>query len=1168
MSAQRFVGDVLNGLGEALEPLTQALSSPEELAALVGELGWSVDPAQLSAALLEQSFGPVPEALVAVDGAVAALAAAGDDLPAVLKATADLAATIARVAAGLRGLRAPTGAPPPFDDPGFWASLGNDLLGLLVVRYLERRRPRLLGALRLAGIATADIEGGNGGGQAAHVQPRIHWDRLVTLASDPKRLFTDVYGWGGNLADVELIAALADLCALFGLPVDIAPPPAELLDLYWTADAPFRREVAQVSASLYRTVQDVGTAVALVSVSLVAMPIPPRPHPSAAGPAGFTVAPVVVGRATQTATLSEGVVLKLGGGFEVPGALRVEVLPTDAGVALPAPGRLDARAALVAEPPSPWVLLGRAGSTRVELVKAHLEIVARGQPPDAEAEIAAVADAARLVIDFGDADGFLQKVLGAKPLQFDFGAGLGWSSRSGFRFIGQATLDVTIAVHMSIFGLIDVKTIRVVAGADPAAQRTTLTIALTGGLNVGPARAVVQEVGLRARLEARPDAGKEGNLGDADFGFAFKPPTGAGLSLDAVVVRGGGFILLDDEKGLYAGVLRLEIQGIFAVTAIGLISTKMPDGSRGFSLLVIVAAELPAIQLSFGFTLNGIGGLLGANRTMNVDALRAGVRTRILDSILFPPNPVENAPKIIADLQNVFPIAPGRFVIGLMVRVGWGTPTLIKLDLGILLEVPAPIRVALLGRLSLALPEEPAIVSLKMDVVGILDFDRLEASVDATIYDSRIAVFTLTGDMAARLNVGTAPTFALSAGGFNPRFAPPPDFPALNRMAIALATGDNPRLRLEAYFATTPATVQFGARLEVFFQADLPIIGRLTAAGHLSFDALMQALPPSFVIDIAGGLCLRHNGKAVLDIQLALTLSGPTPWHACGEASFEFLGKRRFPCDITVGENVELPPLSLGDPLGDVLTALRDPGNWSGHLPHGTEGALATIRSLDPGLGPVLHPFGSLGVAQNVVPLALEVSRYEGVELPAPARFEITGVRFGMSEVGTGDEERRHYAAGEYLTLSEDERLSRPAFEPLPSGRAAIGFDASGGAAAAPVRFGTAVPRPDDPYDTIVVDAASPPQASREPYTAQAAVLDALVVTSAAALAPVRTTGVEGLSGPRTGIAASDPRYRIARREDLRPLDSVYGSFCEAAEAMAATDDPNALQVVGAHEVA
>ena len=49
-----------------------------------------------------------------------------------------------------------------------------------------------------------------------------------------------------------------------------------------------------------------------------------------------------------------------------------------------------------------------------------------------------------------------------------------------------------------------------------------------------------------------------------------------------------------------------------------------------FSLLIIIFAEdFTPIPLGYGFTLNGIGGLLGVNRTVVVDVLRAGIKNQL-----------------------------------------------------------------------------------------------------------------------------------------------------------------------------------------------------------------------------------------------------------------------------------------------------------------------------------------------------------------------------------------------------------------------------------------------------------------------------------------------------------------------------------------------------------
>src|SRR6185436_3089306 len=117
-----------------------------------------------------------------------------------------------------------------------------------------------------------------------------------------------------------------------------------------------------------------------------------------------------------------------------------------------------------------------------------------------------------------------------------------------------------------------------------------------------------------------------------------------------------------------------------------LITTKMPDGSKGFSMLIIISAEFnPAFQLGYGFTLIGVGGLLGLNRTVLLQPLRDGVRTGAVNSIMFPQNVVQNAPRIISDLKAIFPPYEGKFLIGPMGKIGWGTPTLVSLSLGLII---------------------------------------------------------------------------------------------------------------------------------------------------------------------------------------------------------------------------------------------------------------------------------------------------------------------------------------------------------------------------------------------------------------------------------------------------------------------------------------------------
>lgn len=83
-----------------------------------------------------------------------------------------------------------------------------------------------------------------------------------------------------------------------------------------------------------------------------------------------------------------------------------------------------------------------------------------------------------------------------------------------------------------------------------------------------------------------------GNLGVADLALGFKPPSGIGLSVDAEgVLTGGGFLFHDEAQELYAGAMQLSLHEEITLKAFGLIATRMPDGSRGYSLIVFITAE-------------------------------------------------------------------------------------------------------------------------------------------------------------------------------------------------------------------------------------------------------------------------------------------------------------------------------------------------------------------------------------------------------------------------------------------------------------------------------------------------------------------------------------------------------------------------------------------------
>ena len=635
-------------------------------------------------------------------------------------------------------------------------------------------------------------------------------------------------------------------------------------------------------------------------------------------------------------------------------------------------------------------------------------------------------------------------------------------------------------------------------------------------------------------------------MGPLHISPAFVPPRGAGLVISAAVVTGGGYILNDPKNGRYAGILQLKIGDFVTVTAIGLVTTEMPDGSRGFSLLVIITAEFPPIQLGYGFTLSGLGGLLGLNRTMNVQALRDGARTGVLDSILFPVDPVARAAKVISDIEAVFPVAEARFVIGLMARIGWGSPRLITIDLGIIVEVPLPLRIALLGRIGVLAPNpDAAVVELHLDIIGIIDLGRGELSIDATLHDSRVAVFDIYGDMALRLSWGETSVFVVSVGGLNPRFERPPALPDLRRLTIALASGENPSVRLESYFAITSNSLQTGALISAQVELDAGFIGVFTADAYLGFDALITFVPFEFIVDVAGGVVIKRNGKPLIGADVLLTVYGPKPMRAVGYAEVHFLGTHRLPFDVTEGEGAVTAELPAVDPVGELLAALSRVESWSALQPRDTIGvSLRDVQSDDL----LAHPMGELALRQRIVPLDVTIERFGGSPLAGGPRSFALRYQIGTAPAITAAPMRDPWAPGDFFELTDDEKLSRPSFEQLPSGHSGI--------VAAGVAFGTARQGAEVEYETRVIDADQRPRQAAA-YRVPSAVQPVLASLDASHRAT-------GYGGPSLAVSVSPQRYRLADASSLSPVEAEHASWVEANAALAGRPG---LQIVGAHEV-
>ncbi len=770
-------------------------------------------------------------------------------------------------------------------------------------------------------------------------------------------------------------------------------------------------------------------------------------------------------------------------------------------------------------PAEPW----RLGEI-LEVKAAQLALRLRDREPMLEAALR-LRDAA-LVVPRPE-KGFFRNLIPAGGLRVDFDLGVVADSSPDLRLEGGSGLEATIPVRTST----------------PRLQGVHVYLALRTrreGQAEGPDATFEASAGFATKLGSfTATLDRFGViLPEAPHGLAAMPwlklPNAIGVGIDGDVVKGGGFILFDPDEGRYAGVLALTI-GRWSVTAFGLLT----DLDVGYSLLIVLSVEFdPFFKGPFGIELVGLGGLLGHNHGANVPALQAAMRTGAVRTILFPADPVVSAPRVLTTLATVFPVSPGSSLLGLGFKLTW-SGGLVSLVAAVIDESGPTPRVVVLASVEVVAPtRELPLLRLRMDAVGIIDSRRPSVEADGSMVESFIGPFAVTGDATFRFRGGDDGLFLLAAGGFHPSYTPPANanLPPQRRLMLSFPS-DNPRLRLELYVALTSNSIQLGARLEISARK-----GGFSAEALLAFDALVERRPFHLTVDIEGRAAIRYEGSTLASVGLDLHVDGPSPWHVKGRAKLSLLFfSVTIPVEYTSGGDSSEEELPTGDAAGALTAALSDPASWETTAPTGAA-ALVALRTALPAGELAAHPAGRLGVRQGALPLGVEVTHL-GRARVTPDRFDVDTVTVNG---GTGLEltdVRAPFAAGEFVDLSHDERLSRPAFERFVAGFSAGGDGTvAGPAVAADLTYEEIVIGPDGPVEErpprrpglagVLVHAAALGAAGSSPLrrgdAADAARRSPLVTLSAATRAVVDAATLRPVAFPAARPEATETELRQA----------------------------------------
>lgn len=1120
-SARGTFESLIDAVKALVAPLDAALSSASAFRTFMADMGWRTD----------QVIGPVSDLRPAIKALQEIDTEGGLSEGEVALALGKISEFFARVAS----VGAASGSlPSSINRSAFVAEFPTQLRDYLVTEYLFTHLPRIGAALQLLGVIRLRFLAGSGQ-RLGFVKREVAWSDLPNVLSGPAGVFRNAFAWDSAHFDgTAFLGAVGRFGKALGLEIDrgtVAPLEFAYLTRGAAPAAISARHDAVVAWQLVSGARGLSAFGAGLKFALV----PESP----AGKPGFAILPYVAADSGWSTALSEETTLSIAGSASFGGGIGLVVRPGQAprlesGILSNAPA-VAAELALslihASVTGEKAILLGSANSGRLETGALAVRGGARlraGSGTDLSAYVECEVSEAAIVITTGARDGFLAKLLGDR-VTIGFAGTLGLDSEYGLYFTGSSGLEIEIPAHIQL-GPIEIHSAAI--AIKPENQKIPIELTTTLGANFGFLTALVENVGIRAELSSPPNGGA---LGPFDFDIGPRPPNGIAVGVDAGVVRGFGYFYFDHEREEYGGALELTIAELFSVKAFGLVNTRMPNGEKGFSMVVIMTFEFPdpGIQVGLGFRLLGVGGIIGVERNLDLDELVQRMRSGALLRLLYPKSLEANVVvPLFDDLRAIFPIGTST-LLGPFFKLAYGTPTLVDIKIGVIFEIPG--NIAIIGVVSAVLPkEEGAVLRLTVSFVGVIEPGKKRIWFFAVLFDSRLVSFVLEGELGLLAQYGNDSALLLSAGGFHPRYDPPPlPFPTPARLALEILNKDNAKIRAEAYFAIWSGGVMFGVRAELYFG-----YSEFKLTGDVHWDCLIRFNPFSFDVDIGASLSAEVFGVGCFSVHIGLHLEGPKKYRANGRIKIAI----RFAPDIHKRLDKEwgsdaggqLPSIQIFDL---VAAEIDRPANWGTELPNGAR-LLVTLRDRAEGdAAIVVHPSGRVRVSQGMVPLGLTLEKV-GNQRPSDVNH-LTLSPVGASLTKIGDVLDR-FAAGQFLDIGEA-ALSRADFEPMKAG---ILVDGPGDE----YTTGHAVRRRVR-YEEIVIDTNYKRSSKRfSPFPGKlfTQLLKNASVTKSA-LSKAQRTRLES-SGDKAAVLTEET-YSVARQRDNKSLDASPLKFSSQAAA-------------------
>ena len=287
---------------------------------------------------------------------------------------------------------------------------------------------------------------------------RLRLEVFGEILADPPSLLTRVYGWGTDDLLFDRIARHgAEFLQAIGINgVAIVRLDPEASAAYQAVTDPDDvEELVTLRVALFASL--IGDLLLEVGFSVSELP------PDASGHAGMILEPLVpdLGGITTTPTgdlqvpLGDRVVMQVRPGIDLSKRVGLVVRPGDVDVQYPfAPGEsmpdTGYGVAFAFKPPTPMLLVGAAGASRVEVRKASATFDLDHKEGELEAVAGVSADDVVAVLSGNDFDGFLGGLLGGRDVNIPLKLAITWSSRTGFRINGGAGFEVGVDPHLAL----------------------------------------------------------------------------------------------------------------------------------------------------------------------------------------------------------------------------------------------------------------------------------------------------------------------------------------------------------------------------------------------------------------------------------------------------------------------------------------------------------------------------------------------------------------------------------------------------------------------------------------------------------------------------------------------------------------------------------------------